>query len=121
MAYLVAGFTVGLLLLANKGLALYPALWRLLPSHIEFLLFGWTLQLAFGIAYWILPRFRASRGRVWLAVLAYVAVNAGIGLTVLGYGLGGAGNLIVAGRAAEASAVAAFALHAWPRVKPPGA
>lgn len=121
MLYLIAGFTVGMLLLVNKGIALHPALWRLLPAHIEFLLFGWTLQLVFGTAFWILPRFRTRRGNVRLAWLAYFLLNIGIWLTVLGYWLAGQWGLIAGGRIAEASAAAAFALHAWPRVKPPGA
>ena len=33
--YLLAGFTVGALLLANKGRPIHPALWGLLPAHIE--------------------------------------------------------------------------------------
>lgn len=65
MAYLVLGFTLGLLLLVNKGVPIHPALWRLLPAHAEFLLLGWTLQLALGVAYWILPRFGTRRGAVW--------------------------------------------------------
>ena len=55
--YLLAGFTVGALLLANKGRPLHPALWSLLPAHIEWLLLGWVAQLTLGVAFWILPRF----------------------------------------------------------------
>ena len=55
--YLFLGFTIGALLLANKGIPLHPALWGWLPIHIEFLLIGWLLQLILGMAFWILPRF----------------------------------------------------------------
>jgi cbb3-type cytochrome oxidase subunit 1 len=121
MLYLITGFTLGLLLLVNKGVPISPALWRLLPAHTEFLLFGWTLQLAIGIAFWILPRFGTRRGAVWLAVLAYGLLNTGIWLTVTGYACSGCSALIAGGRTLEACAVFAFTLHAWPRIKPPGA
>jgi hypothetical protein len=35
---LAAGFTLGALLLAHKGMPLHPALWGLLAPHIEFVL-----------------------------------------------------------------------------------
>ncbi len=121
MLYLMAGFTLGLLLLINKGIPFYPMIWRLLPAHIEFLLIGWTLQLALGIAFWILPRFGTRRGNVKLAWLAYLLFNVGIWLTVLGYWWSSRWGMIWAGRILETCAAAAFAVHAWPRVKPPGA
>ena len=57
LLYLGAGFLIGALMLTQKGLPFDPALLRMLPMHIEFVLIGWTLQLAMGIAFWILPRF----------------------------------------------------------------
>ena len=33
-----------------------PRAWSLLPVHVELMLFGWLVQLAMGVAYWILPR-----------------------------------------------------------------
>jgi hypothetical protein len=57
LLYLAVGFTLGALLLVHKGIPLHPALWRMLPPHLECLLLGWTLQLALGVAFWILPRF----------------------------------------------------------------
>ena len=70
--YLLAGFTVGALLLANKGQPLHPALWSLLPAHIEWLLLGWVAQLTLGVAFWILPRFwkEPRRGNTTGAALA---------------------------------------------------
>lgn len=121
LLYLVAGFTLGMLLLIHKGVPLHPALWRLLPAHIEFLLFGWTLQLALGVAFWILPRFRTERGTVRLAWLALGLLNLGVWLSTAGFWFGNARGLALSGRALEAIAVALFALHAWPRIKPPGA
>jgi hypothetical protein len=107
---LAAGAALGALLLADPGLADGLARWR--PFHGELLLVGWTVQLAFGVAYWILPRFREGRerGREELAWAAFVLVNLGVLLV-------GAGQP-AAGRGAEAMAAIAFAAHAWPRVKP---
>ena len=46
LIYLALGFTFGALMLFEKGVPFYPPLLRLLPAHIEFVLFGWTMQLA---------------------------------------------------------------------------
>ena len=88
--YLIAGFTVGALLLAHKGRPLHPALWSLLPAHIEWLLLGWVAQLTLGVAFWILPRFwkEPRRGNTTGATVALVLLNAGIVLVSLGALLG---------------------------------
>ena len=118
--YLLLGFTFGALMLANKGLPLHPALWRLLPVHIEFLLFGWTLQLALGVAFWILPRFwdGPSRGNEAGARLAYVLLNLGVWLVALGALLAAPAAVAFLGRTAELAAVFAFGFHIWPRIIP---
>ena len=119
LLHLLAGFTVGALLLAHKGLGLNPWLWRLQPLHIELLLLGWTLQLALGVAFWILPRFQNERPRAGLAWLAYLLLNSGIGLVVISVVGMTWSHFFFWGRLVEVAAVAAFVLHAWPRVKPP--
>jgi cbb3-type cytochrome oxidase subunit 1 len=127
LAYLALGFTFGALMLFEKGVPVYPALLRLLPAHIEFVIFGWTVQLAMGIAFWILPRFGGTsrqagdlppRGNEKAAWLALGLLNAGIWLVVLGAALDLAPILLLLGRASEAMAAVAFAVHAWPRIKP---
>jgi hypothetical protein len=130
LLYLALGFTLGMLLLANKGVLISPTIWQLLPAHMEFLLLGWTVQLALGVAFWILPRWQTQRGDVRGAYLAFILLNLGIWCVVLApwldvwlstglntsWGLGS--WLLTFGRACEAGAAAVFALHAWPRVKP---
>ena len=122
LLHLAIGFAIGALLLAERGMALSTLIPRLRPAHAELLLLGWTVQLAMGVAFWILPRFRsgAERGNERPAWLAYGLLNAG----VVSAALGGAGfawaGLQFWGRCAEALAAAAFAVHAWPRVKPFG-
>lgn len=119
LIHLLLGFTIGALLLANKGVPLHPYLWRLLPIHIELLLLGWTVQLALGVAYWILPRFQNARPRVALAWTAYGLLNLGIALVAVSVVFLPNAPLVFYGRLAEVGAAVAFALHAWPRVKPP--
>lgn len=119
LAYLVLGFTFGGLLLSNKGVTYAPALWRLRPAHIEFLLVGWMVQLALGVAHWIIPRFRGGKfGRVQLAWLALGLLNGGILLASFGALLGLPAWALLAGRALEALAALAYLLYIWPRVRP---
>lgn len=115
LLHLVAGFGVGALLLASRGLgvAVPWSLW--LPVHVEFLLIGWMLQFTMGVAYWMLPKHAdgPERGRDGPIQAAWLLLNTGVWLVILGQG--------AAGRLLELGAVAAFALNAWPRVKPFGA
>jgi hypothetical protein len=122
LLWLGLGFTFGALLLFNKGLPLHPALWRLLPAHIELVLLGWTLNLALGVAYWILPRFirGAPRGLAWPVWTAYACLNLGVLLVCAAPWVAGGPALTLSGRAAQGVAAALFAWHAWPRVKPHG-
>jgi hypothetical protein len=121
LVYLAGGFTLGALLLFHKGLPIAGALWRLLPLHVELLLLGWTVQLALGVAYWILPRWHTARRNEGLAVLAYVLLNLGVLGVGMGQWLGWPPIIGLLGRGAELLAALAFALHAWPRVKALGA
>jgi hypothetical protein len=118
LVHLTLGFTMGALMLANKGVMLHPAMLRLLPAHIEFLLMGWTLQLALGVAFWILPRFMSERprGNERLAWLSFVLLNGGVWLVVLGGVLRGPAGVVLLGRVAEMGAAVAFAAHLWPRI-----
>jgi hypothetical protein len=117
---LLLGFTFGALLLWNKGVLIAPQLWLLLPAHIELLLIGWTVQLALGVAYWILPRFQTSRGNTAPVWSAFVLLNLGVILVSIAPFMPQLTFVSVAGRGAECAAALAFALHAWPRIKPPG-
>jgi hypothetical protein len=125
LLYLAAGFGLGALLLINKAVPFSGFIWSLLPAHIEFLIWGWLLNLTMGVAFWILPRFASppKRGNEKIAWLAFVLLNAGIWLVVLDsfviFQLGL--PVFLAGRVLEALSAGAFALHAWPRVKAAGA
>jgi hypothetical protein len=119
LCYLAIGVLAGAFLLVNRGVFLGAWVARLLPIHIEFLLIGWILQLALGVAFWILPRFRtgAERGREEFVWGAYVLLNMGVIAVAVGGAIGLPPAVPLLGRAAEALAAAAFSLHAWPRIK----
>ena len=123
MLYLGVGFLLGALMLFEKGVPMAPSLLRLLPVHIEFVLVGWTIQLAMGVAFWILPRFGRgpAHGNQRLGWLAYSLLNVGVLGVGVGQWLGAPAIIPLLGRAAELAAVVSFATHAWPRIKPPGA
>lgn len=116
---LAAGATLGALMLAAPGI---PGVARWRPLHAELLLVGWTVQLAFGVAYWILPRFRhgPERGRDELVWTTFALVNLGVLLVGLGRLVPGWEPWALAGRSAEGLAALAFAAHAWHRVRPFG-
>jgi hypothetical protein len=122
LAYLLAGFSLGALLLAGKGIALPAGLWRWLPVHFELLLVGWLVQLVMGVAYWIFPRFGltpAARGREGLAWLAFALLNGGVCLASVGV-LGNQPVFTVVGRSAEVLAAATMALNVWARTRASG-
>jgi len=121
LIYMLLGFTFGGLLLANKGFMISPSAWMLLPIHIEFDLVGWLVQLAMGVAFWILPRFSKGppRGNERLSWFAFLMINAGI-LLVVSDSLFEAEWLILGGRILETLALALFIVGNWRRVKAHG-
>lgn len=120
LVYLVAGFSIGALILAQKGSAVIPFAWRLLPAHIEIMFFGWTMQLIIGTAFWILPRHARmeKRGREALLFSSYFSLNSGIWLAMLSSFLPNAAWLLLTGRLAEGLGLAAFILNSWVRIRP---
>lgn len=127
LVWLGIGSTVGGLLLVQKGVPFYSWLWSLRSAHIHMLLVGWTVQLACGVAFWILPRLNAagSRGDERLAWGSYAALNSGVVLGALVSLVSSAGGM---GRALHWQSLLAvtgllylvgaalFAVHAWPRI-----
>jgi len=121
LIYLAVGFTFGGLLLANKGVLISPLIWMLLPIHIEFLFVGWLVQLAIGMAFWILPRFSqgAPRGDERWSRTAFALINIGILMVIL-QSLFGVQWLMFLGRSLEIFGLVAFVIGNWKRVKPIG-
>ena len=112
LSYLLAGATAGasIMILGATGYQL-PS-W-LLPLHIEFMLIGWSVQLAMGVAYWVLPRHKSepARGNQLLARGAFVILNAGVLLAGLGRDM-----VPILGHGAELVGALAFAGSAWQRL-----
>jgi hypothetical protein len=121
LAYLVAGFSLGAVMLMGKAIASSSFIGLMLPAHIEFLLIGWTVQLTMGVAFWILPRLKGgtSRGAIGPAWLAFGLLNAGVLLVALASLVSPSDGLRVPGRVAEAAAAMAFGVHAWRRIRRP--
>jgi len=117
LLYLLAGFTLGAVLLADNGLHFLPSAWAVLPAHVEFLLTGWIIQLAIGTAYWILPRNTQgeARGSPALGWASFWVFNIGILLTASAGIL--PGIIQVVGRLLEVFGAVIAAILFWPRVK----
>jgi hypothetical protein len=118
LSYLGIGFTLGALMLGARGVSASPELLRLRPLHLELLLIGWTVELAFGVAFWILPRRSGlGRGNERLAWGSLLLLNLGVLTVGLGAVLGASPGVLIGGRAAELLAGLVFAGHAWPRAR----
>lgn len=115
LVWLALGATLGGAILWSK-VAPIPWAWQFLTAHIHMLTWGWLLQLTLGVAYWILPRFGAERPRAWLAVAAYILLNAALLLTIVASLLPIAWPGILVS-ALQLLALLAFALHAFPRAR----
>lgn len=90
--WLVGAGLLGALLLAGKGVpALLPAFGDA-ALHGELLLAGWLVQLALGVAYWIVPRVGGERPRSGLAVAGAALLNLGLLLALTG-ALAGSGGI----------------------------
>lgn len=126
LLWLGVGYTLGGLALLQKGLGPLPWLWTLRLSHVHVLLVGWLVQLACGVAFWILPRLDAAGSRgderpVWLC---YAALNSGVLLAALQlplaplFGTGATRWMPIMAALLYLLASGAFLINAWPRVLP---
>jgi hypothetical protein len=123
LIYLALGFTLGALMQTNQALNFSPYMARLLPVHIEVLLMGWFIQLAVGVAFWILPRWSSNphpRGNEQLVWLAFGLINLGIWLIIV-EAITSWSILTLVGRLAELGGVSAFVIASWKRIKTFGA
>ena len=127
LLHLAAGVVLGGLILGAKGLPTALAwAWLLLPAHIQIMVGGWLIQLALGMAYWILPRVDTAGTRGWpgWAWASFVALNAGVTLAAVLLVVRSlhparwVDLLLLPAAALQALALLAFVLHAWPRVAP---
>lgn len=111
----------GVALRGSAGLPAWVA--TLDPVVIHLLTVGWLTQMIFGVAYWMFPRFSAAtpRGSERLGWLAWIGLNGGLALRVIGEPLvatgARAGGFLVASAMLQLVAGLAFTANTWPRVK----
>jgi hypothetical protein len=125
LAYLLAAFIVGGVLLTNQGLALDGRIAALLPVFYHLLMVGWVTQLICGVALWMFPPLSRERprGDERLGWLTYVALNAGLVLRAIGEPLYAwlsapwLGWALALSAVLQVLAIWAFVLAIWPRVK----
>lgn len=122
LLHLGGGVSLGMLMLWNKGDVIDPLIWLALVTHIEMLIFGWLIQLALGVAFWIVPRFTQEPryGNTRRGWIAFAMFNLGILLVVLSSWIAGLEFLKPIGRLVEMGGVFMFVTVLWPRIKPFG-
>lgn len=120
LVYLLVGFTLGSLILIQKGGSFESGAGRFLPIHREFLLIGWALQLVLAVAYWIFPRYSLPprRGNPIPGWVAFGMVNVGVSLFVLSFLIALPLDLRLAGRFLELSGVILLGLSLILRLRP---
>ncbi len=116
LVHLALGATLGAVLLVGKGVAVPAWIWILRPLHVEILLFGFVIQLAFGVAWWILPR-TPERMPTRLPWVAGLLLNAGLWTVGLVPLAGWPGEISLLARVLQAVALVAFARSIWPRIR----
>ncbi len=116
--YLLLGISMGALMLIHKAFPIHPAVWMLLPIHIEITIFGWIIQLTLGTAYWMLPRFLEgpARGDSSLAYAMIACLNLGIIFVIADPLLSIALPWDLIGRIFELTAVVLFVVLHWNRI-----
>lgn len=82
-SYLILGYLLGSIILVNKAFNFTPFIWNFLPIHIKMVFWGWLLQLIFGVAFWILPRFPNFENSKRVK-LAYFGLNFSLICSILG-------------------------------------
>lgn len=122
LLHLGIGITLGALMLWNKGSMIDVRIWLLVSTHLEMLIVGWLVQLALGVAFWILPRFTQEPryGNVRRGWVGYILLNTGILLVILSLWITALYPLQAVGRLLEVAAALTIGSVLWPRVKPFG-
>jgi hypothetical protein len=116
LGYMLVGTLLGSLLLLQKVIPLPGGIGEVRPIHIEFLLVGFMIQLAMGVALWILPRNKElPRSRLpWVVGLL---LNLGVLVVSVGGRVFDPGTTMFIGRLLEVGAVVLCARLAWPRIR----
>jgi heme/copper-type cytochrome/quinol oxidase subunit 1 len=125
LLYLATALLLGLLLALRATVDLPAELLALSPVYFHLFMVGWIAQLIFGMLFWMLPKYSKERprGHEQLAWAAYILINVGLILRVIGEPLNatqsewGVGWLLVLSALLQLIGGWAFIGAAWPRVK----
>jgi len=125
LAYLLVSLLIGVTLAGQKALGLPSAIAALTPVYVHLFMVGFVAQMIFGVALWMFPRSSKDepRGSERLALVTYVALNAGLiartvaePMLTLRPGAVWAAILILSA-AFQWLAALTFSVNTWPRVK----
>ena len=125
LLYLIAALLLGVLLAARTAFDLPAEIAALSPVFFHLFMVGWVAELIFGMMFWMLPKHSKERprGNEKLVWAAYLLINAGLMLRLIGEPLNAVQSVLNAGWLLGLSALLqliggwAFILNAWPRVK----
>lgn len=125
LIYLATAMLLGLLLAVRTAVDLPPELLALSPVYFHLFMVGWAAQLIFGMLFWMLPKYSREkpRGHEPLAWAAYVLINSGLILRVIGEPLNatqselGVGWLLAVSSVLQLIGGWSFIAVVWPRVK----
>ncbi|HZY44008.1 MAG TPA: hypothetical protein VFF70_04585 [Anaerolineae bacterium] len=125
LIYFVAALLIGVLLLARSAIDLPVEIASLSPIYFHLLMVGWVTQLIFGMLFWMLPKYSKDkpRGNERLVWAAYIFINAGLILRVIGEPIvaikpeWGLGWLLMLSALLQLIGGWSFLVNAWSRVK----
>ena len=125
LIYLVAALLIGVLLLARSAIDLPVEIAALSPVYFHLLMVGWVTQLIFGMLFWLLPKYSKERprGNERLVWVAYILVNVGLVLRIIGEPIvsikpeWGFGWMLMLSALLQLIGGWAFISNAWSRVK----
>ncbi len=125
LVYLAIALILSVLLAARSVWDLPAEISAFSPVFFHVLMVGWVTQLIFGMLFWMLPKYSKERprGNEQLAWSAYILINVGLVLRIIGEPLNawqtewGLGWLLAVSAVLQLIGGWAFILNAWPRVK----
>lgn len=125
LIYMITAVFFAALIAAHPVLHLPTWIRALQPVYIHMFVVGWLTQLIFGVANWMFPKLSKEkpRGNHNLGWMAYIMLNMGLVLRIIGEPLNAenpsdfAGWLLVISAVLQWIAVWGFILNTWNRVK----
>lgn len=117
LLWFITGVLIGVaMLVETSGGWLGSGVWVLRPSHAWIMLTGFMIQLALGVALWILPRSRQRPGPGRKALLA-AALVLNLGVVVVTIAPLVAGWLWPTGMGLQIAGIGVLVGAVWPRIQ----